>query len=187
MRQPFSDAHIGQCEIGIGRELDVRRSVGAVERADRGADVRLRGDHGLHGHPARGRHLPHRFVVRGVLHRDVERVADLALVAHVDRDHAVLLGQLARQEVQQLPREIDVMQRHPRHAELLREHACEGGLGKVNSRLSPAAARGAGRPPPAPRCFSSAIPSCSWVSSPALTINSPILGLALNSTSAGGL
>ena len=60
-------------------------------------------------------------LVARVVHRHVERLALVPHVAHVDGDEAEALGHLARDQVEELARELDVEQRHPRHAELVRE------------------------------------------------------------------
>ena len=50
-------------------------------------------------------------------------------MANEDRDEAVLLCDLAREPVEQLAREVDVIERHPRHAELQAEGLRELRLG----------------------------------------------------------
>jgi hypothetical protein len=57
-------------------------------------------------------------VVRRIVHRDVERLALLADATHENRNEAVSLGHIARHQVEQRARKVDVIQRHPRDAEL---------------------------------------------------------------------
>jgi hypothetical protein len=57
--------------------------------------------------------------VRRVVHGDVQGFTETAHATHEDGDEAVLLGELFRHEIEELAREIDVVERHPGDAELL--------------------------------------------------------------------
>ena len=63
-----------------------------------------------------------------IAHKDETawRVALLSDLAHEDRNEREFLGRFARHEVQERARKVDMVERHPRHAELatqrLREH-----------------------------------------------------------------
>src|SRR5690606_17129461 len=74
-------------------------------------------------------HLLQRRVVAGLVHRHVERLAVASDLAHEDRHQTEPLRKLTWNEVQQLARKVDVVERNPRHTELLTKDLRDLGLG----------------------------------------------------------
>ncbi len=103
------------------RQVRLRRFTDAVVRANRGANVVGRRDHRANVQVRTLRDLFERLLVRRIVHRDVERVAEPANAAHVDGNEAVPLDDVDGHEGEELPRKVDVMQGHPGHAQLLAE------------------------------------------------------------------
>ena len=96
-----------------------------VVDANRALDVRGRGDHRARRKLGRTRHVAERSVVFRIVRRNVERLSLPFHLAHEDRNQAVFFGHFARNAVEQLARKIDVIERHPRHAELQAERLRE--------------------------------------------------------------
>jgi len=56
-----------------------------------------------------------------IFHGDDERVPLAAATAHQNRNKSEAIGELAGDEIEEWARELDVVERNPRHAELLGE------------------------------------------------------------------
>ena len=79
------------------------------------------------GSPANRRRLAARLV-RRIVHRDVQGLAETPHAPNEDGDKAVPLGELFWQS-REAAVKIDVMERHPRHAELMTQDLRELGFG----------------------------------------------------------
>jgi hypothetical protein len=69
--------------------------------------------------------FPKSFVVGRIIHRNVKGLSLGTYVPDIDGNHAVPLGHVMRDEVEQLSGELDVHERYPGHAELVGKDLCK--------------------------------------------------------------
>ena len=109
----------------VGHQRHAHRTLEASHVRDNApdltADLARRCDQWSDVHPREPRHVLHRRHVRRIIHRDVEDLLALFAEAKVNGDERVLLGNFNRHERQQFVGEVDVFERDPRDAELVRE------------------------------------------------------------------
>lgn len=120
-RNVFFRIHRTERELR-GFDLGKLGACDSVVRVNGRPNVRWRRNHRPHVKARAFGDLLQGLSVGRVLHRDVQSIAQATHTPHVDRDDTIALDDLERDQLEELPREIDVVKRDPRNTELLAQN-----------------------------------------------------------------